>query len=294
MAIMRDQNDGSLEMGQGLLKNVGACNIKMIGGLVQAKQGPWRNEHLGKGEPALLPARQNADKLINVIVAEQERPQQRTNLRDAPSGSHSIKLLEDSVIGVQLLQLMLGEVGLAHVRAVGNRALLVIKGAGDHLEQGGLTCTVRTHQGDFLTTIQLKIQALVNTLVAKRFGNVFKVNHKLTSTWRLLEIEMHGLAFFGNLDDLHFLELFYAILNLLGLGRLIPKPLDECFHLLDFVLLLCSLFFKPLQPLGALLQICGVIARVSFQLPAIDFGNTTYHVVQKLTVVRHHQNRTLI
>ena len=75
MAVVGDEQDGSLELLQRLFKHVGACDIQMVGGFVQAQQGLGRDQHLSQRQAALLAAGKHGHLLIHGIAFEQESAQ---------------------------------------------------------------------------------------------------------------------------------------------------------------------------------------------------------------------------
>ena len=70
---MRNQENGSLKGAEGLLEDVGACYVQVVGRLVEAQQRSRRDEHLGQGETTLLAAGENTYLLLDCITLEEKR-----------------------------------------------------------------------------------------------------------------------------------------------------------------------------------------------------------------------------
>ena len=87
---------------------------------------------------------------------------------------------------------------------------------------------------------------------------------------------------------------FHAVLNLLGLRRLVAELLDERLHVRDLFRLLRSLLLQTLPVFVALAQIRRVIAFVKLQAAAVDFGHAVDHVVHEGAVVRDHDHGAFI
>ena len=63
---------------------------------------------------------------------------------------------------------------------------------------------------------------------------------------------MNRLLFRRDLDTLDFFQFLDAALHLFRLCSLVPEPVDECFELLESVLLILIGGFELRQPLGLL------------------------------------------
>ena len=153
---MRDEHDGAVELRQSLLEDVHRIDVEVVGRLVETQQRRGRHEHLGQRQTCLLAAGEHRHLLLDVVALEEERAQKLALLRRGPAGGGAVHLLHHGVLGVELLELMLGVVGHTHVVAELASARVGRLVAGDHLHEGGLARAVGAHQGDALTAVELE------------------------------------------------------------------------------------------------------------------------------------------
>ena len=186
---------------------------------------------------------------------------------------------------MQLIELMLGEIGLVHMDAVFDKAAVLLHHSGDHLEQGRLAGAVGTHQRDLVPPVDIQIQILVDLLLAEGLAQALDAHHQITRALGLAEIELDGLLLLGQHDALDLLQLADSVLHLLCLGGLIAEALDEGLHVRDFRLLLGSLVAQQGKPFLALLQIRAVIALVQVDLAVVHFGHTVDHGIHEGAVM---------
>ena len=288
---MRDEQDGSLERLQGLLQHVGAGDIQVVRGLVQAQQRRGGNEHLRQSQPAFLSAGKHVDALFHGVTGEQERTEQRADLRHSPLRRNPIELLEDRVARMQLLQLVLREIAHGHMRPVFQRARIGGRHAGNHLQQRGLAGAVRTDECDFLAAVHREIQMLVYNVVAVRLRDVLELHNEIARARRLTEVEMDGPAALGNLDALDLLQLAHAVLHLLCLRGLVAETLDEGLHMLDLRVLLLLRRHELLIAYIAFAQVIAVVAGIERDLLHCQLRHAVHHVVHELAVVADHDDR---
>ena len=151
--------------------------------------------------------------------------------------------------------------------AIAYRAAIRLEHPREHLQKRRLPCSIRPNERYFLATIERQVEPLVDDLRSERLIHRFGRDHFIARSRRLLEAELHFLAFIRHLDDLHALDLLHAILNLLGFRSLIAETLDEGLHMRDLFGLLGSLFPQELQALFALGQVTRIVAGIERYLP---------------------------
>lgn len=113
------------------------------------------------------------------------------------------------------------------------RTAIRLEHTSEHLQKRRLPRSIRPNERHFLTTVERQVEPLVDDFRSECLIHRFGHDHFIARTRRLLEAELHFLAIFGHLDDLHALDLLHAVLNLLGFRRLIAETLDECLHMRD-------------------------------------------------------------
>ena len=157
---------------------------------------------------------------------------------------------------------MLGEIGLGDMHAVFDASLVGAKRPRNHFEQRGLAGAVGAHERYLLPTVHGEVEAVIDALVAEMLRHALEPYHHVARTRRLDEVEMNGLLLLRHLDELDFLKLLHAVLNLFRLRGLIAEFLDERLHMGDFFLLLLCLLAQTHDILLALAKISRVVALI--------------------------------
>ena len=292
MPVVGDEQDGAVEVLQGLLQHVGAGDVQVVGGLVQTQQGLRRHEHFRQGETPLLAAGEHRHLLVHGVPREQKRAQQAAHLGDGPAGRGMIQLLEDGVARVQLFQLVLGVVGEIDVHAIVDGARIGLFHAGDHLQKRRLARAVGAHERHLVAAVHREVDAVVHRVVAVALHETARPHHLISRARRLHEVEVHRLLLLG--DDrqrlLDLLDAPLALLGLLGLGGLVTEAVDEGLQVRDLLQRFRTLRLDALQALLACHQVLRVVALVQVHFPVVDFRHAVDHVVHEGAVVRDHDD----
>ena len=296
VAVVRDEQDGALEAVERLLKHVGAGDVQVVGGLVEAQQRLGRHQHLRQRKAALLAAGEHADLLLNGIALEQEGAEQASHLADVPARRHVVELLEHGVARVQLLQLVLRVVRERHVHAVVDGAGIGLHDACDHLHERGFTRAVGADERHLVAAIHGEVEVVVDAFVAERLHQAAAAHHLVAGARRLHEVEVDGLLLLGDLDELLFqaLQALRALLGLAGLGGLVAEALDEVLQMLHLLELLGALLAQALDTLLARLKVRGIVALVQVDAAVCHLGHAVDHVVHELAVVADHDDGALV
>ena len=188
---------------------------------------------------------------------EKEGSKQSTLFRGSPARSYRIKLSKYRVCRVKLFKLVLCIIGFSDVLTQANLSRIWLKFASNKLHKSRFTSTVRANKRNVISAIQLKVNVIVDKVILIRFSHTLKRNNGVTGTRRFWEPKMHVMRllrknyqFFTDL-----LDLCYALLNLFCLGRLIPKSLNEGFHMSNVALLSSSFSAELFKIFFSLMQI---------------------------------------
>ena len=100
-------------------------------------------------------------------------------------------------------------------------------------------------------------------------------------------MKVDGLFFRRNFDALHPFKFFYAALDLLCLGRLIAKAIDEGFELLDLLPLIAIGRLELCHALLPLRQVLLVIPAIELHALVPDLDRLAYGDVKEIPVVRN-------
>ena len=173
---------------------------------------------------------------------EKEGSKQSTLFRSSPASSNGIKLCKYRICRIELFKLVLCIIGFSNVLTQANLSRIWLKFASNKLHKSRFTSTVRANKRNVISAIQLKVNVVIDKVILVRFGHALKRDDGISGTRRFWESKMHVMRllwknyqFFTDL-----LDLCYALLNLFCLGRLIPKSLNEGFHMSNVALLSSS------------------------------------------------------
>ena len=90
------------------------------------------------------------------------------------------------------------------------------------------------------------------------------------------------------------LDLCYALLNLFCLGRLIPKSLNEGFHMSNVALLSCTFSTELLKIFFSLMQITRIVSGIRDKHTILKRRHVRYACIHERAIVTYQQNRTVI
>ena len=131
------------------------------------------------------------------------------------------------MLWVQRLGLMLGKVMEAHAMADRSRAFIGRQDAGQHLEQGTLSCTIFSDERHALSAFHREIQRCVDDLFPVPFTDALQIQHMTPAGRGQGELEFDALGVPLQFNQLDLFQLLDARLDLAGLVGLIPEPIDE-------------------------------------------------------------------
>ena len=94
---MGDEHKRAGEVLKRVLEHVHRVDVKVVGGLVEAKERLGRHKHLGECQARLLAAGEHANALIDVLTGEEEGAKEASLLRHRPGGGYRVDLLQDRV-----------------------------------------------------------------------------------------------------------------------------------------------------------------------------------------------------
>src|ERR1700687_3641300 len=107
---MRDEDNGSVVVGERFQQDVFGAHVEMVCGLVQQKEICRMQQHSQQRVAVALAAREHADALENVIGGEQEASQKAAQLGLRRARRNLAQIVEDARIRIELLVLVLCEV----------------------------------------------------------------------------------------------------------------------------------------------------------------------------------------
>ena len=207
----------------------------MVRRLVEDEEVRARRDHEREREPAPLATREGHDRLLVRLPArEEEAPEERLRLRPRQPG-RSLRAVEHAAALVQL-DLVLREVRGLDAVAEPHRAGDGLAATEDRLQKRGLPRAVRPDEADVLAALDRERRAREQVLLARRYGEVLRLEDGAAAAARLEEVEAERLAPPG--EQLELTRRVRALLlqprdvgqlrlGLLRLALLVPEPLDE-------------------------------------------------------------------
>ncbi len=263
----------------------------MVGRLVEHQQIARFEHHAGHRQPGPFTAREHLHLLVDVLAAEQERPQDVAQARADVAHGHPVEGVIDREFAVHQVVLVLRIVTYVDVGPQPDRPLGGGQLADEHPRKGRLALAVAAHQRDAVALADGEVRAAEHAFRAERHPGVLDFGHHLPRTRRGRELDVERRqVFLLDLQPVEAFELLDARLHLVGLRRLVAELLDELLGLLDHPLLVLvgGQLLRP--PFGPQDHIFGVGNLVVGHLAQRQLDGAVGHVVQKSPVVRNQQH----
>ena len=171
-----------------------------------------------------------------------------------------------------------------------------MQNARNQLHKCRFTCAVRAHKGNFFAAVNIKINAVINAMLAKRLRHAAQRYHLVARTLGLFEGEVHRFMQFRHYNQLFFQaqQLFFALLSLARFGCFIAKLLNERFKPRNFFKLLFALFKQHNAALLALAHIRRIVAFVQRCSLVFQLKHPIDHRVHKRAVVTYQNHAACI
>ena len=278
-------------------ERVGARDIEVCARLVHEQQIGRGEEEFREGEARFFAAAEDGDFLVHIVLAEEERAEERARGLLGEAGvvnAQLHRLGEDGVPGVQHIEAVLGKIAGPDVVAEFAGAGLDRHDAGQDFQQGGLARTVGADEHDALAAFRGEMQPAVDDLAAIGLGDVRQPHHPQAAAWRLRKAEMQaGDLGLGRVDrrgeDVR--DLLLLRLGARGQRGLGAEAIDETLEVRNLALLVF--------PGGQLLRLVGLaladeIVVVAVPAPetfAAQFEHAGAQGIEERAVVRDHEHR---
>ena len=263
----------------------------MVGRLVQYQQVARFEHHAGHGQTCPLAARKHLDFLVDILAAEQERPEDIAQAGTDVPHRHAVERIVHREFAVHQVVLVLGivadiDVGTEPHRTFGRRQL-----PDEHPRQRGLAFAVTADKGDLVALPDDEIRAAEDMLRPERHPGFVDLGHDLSRAGcgRELDIERRQV-FLLDLEPFEAFELLDARLHLIRLGRFVTELLDEFLGLFDHALLVFigSHLLRP--AFGAQHDVFRIGNLVIGRFAQREFDRAIGDVVEESSVVRDQQH----
>ena len=139
-----------------------------------------------------------------------------------------------------------------------------------------------------------RVEIVEHHELAVRLAYAFELEHGAAALGARRECEMNPLPLGRHLDRHHLLEQLDPALYLRGLGRLVPKAIDEELDASDFIVLLLLGLSEPFEPRVALVHVLRVAARIVVDRPERQVGDARHDGIEKEAIVADEDDRMRI
>ena len=241
-AVVGDEQQRAREGLQRVLERLAGLEVEVVRRLVEDQHVGAGLDEDGQRQAPALAAAEPVERLVDLLAAEQEAPEQRARLVGRQAGAlrggleHGARAAALELLGV------LAEVADLHVVAGAQPAAVELAPPDERLDERRLARAVGPDERDVLAALEPQLG--VGEQDARRIGadldaGVLELEDHAPRALGLLERELEAAAVTRvALDALDLVELLDARLGLARLGRLVAEALDEALHALDLGLLL--------------------------------------------------------
>src|SRR4051812_34447805 len=238
-AVVADQQQRAGESLQRVLERLARLEVQMVRGLVEDQDVGVAGDEDRQREPAAFAAAQPVERLLGLLAAEQEAPEQAPGLVGRQAGvplgclEHGARPAPLELLGV------LAEVPELDVVAGADLARGQRAPAFERLDQRRLADAVWPDQRHVLATLEPQLGLVEQDAAGDLDAPGLQLEHDPAGALGLLELEgeVAGVARVA-FDPFDLGELLHAVLGLARLGRLRAEALDERLHPRDLGLLL--------------------------------------------------------
>ena len=154
VAVVADDDDRTGELVDRLDQGLAAVDVEMVGGLVEDQELGRVEAHQGQGQPGLLAAGEVAGLGAGLVLAEAEAGEPGAGLLLALAGAADLDVLERGLLGLEVLDLVLGEEADLEAARADQLARHGLEPAGDQLGEGALAVAVAAEQRDAVVGVE--------------------------------------------------------------------------------------------------------------------------------------------
>ncbi len=279
---------------QSFFQGAKRVHVEVVGRLVEDDQVRTFFQHASQVHAVAFPARQVLDLLLLIGPGEVEAGAVAASI-DLGLAQHDrvLSLGNDFIhrlVGIERTVLI--DVAELHCFADPDCSAVRLLLADDHAEHGGLACTVGTDDADDAALRQAEFDIFIEYVVAECLADALGLDHQIPEprSGRNIDFQIGGQLVLLLIDQFLIPVETRLALRLPGLRRH-TNPFQlmlECFLALGFGLLFL------LQPILLLFEPRRVVALEGNAGAAIEFQNPARHVVEKIAVVRHGDDRALV
>ena len=291
---MGDEDEGAAERLERFEQDICRVDVQMVRRLVQNQRVRRPQEHARHREARPLAPGEDAYRLVDVVFRKEEAAQ------DVPDRGHHVhrrsggERLVDGERRVEPGRFVLREVLRVDPVADGPLAAVGRLRPREHPHEGRLAGAVWTDQGEAVAALDMKIHAAEHANVAVGLRGVAQLDYRASAPRARGKGEVHLLPFGRHFDWCDLLQHLDPALDLLRLGRLVAKAVDEELYPGDVLVLLLLRGPEPGDPRVAIRQVGAVGARIRVKGTEIDVGDGGDDGIEEVAVVRHEDHRVRV
>ncbi|MCY1354510.1 hypothetical protein D9M69_408900 [compost metagenome] len=261
----------------------------MVGRFVEQQQVGLLPGDQRQRQARLLAAGEIQYRLVAAVATEVETAEEIAQGLLALTRGNALQVQQRAGLGVQRVELVLGEVANGEILAALQMSGEQFEIAGEGLDQGRLAGAVGTEQADPRARSELQLDLLQHGLVAVAETRLGHVQQRAGNLVRLAEAEVERRIDVRRRQFLQALQRLDAALRLARLGRLRLEAGDELFHVRALRLLLLVGLLLLRQAFGAGALEGRIAAAVEGQLALLEVRHVIDHTVEEIAVVGDQQ-----
>ncbi|MDT4830455.1 hypothetical protein FQZ97_639200 [compost metagenome] len=289
VAVVGHHQHGAGEILQGHGQGQAHFQVEVVGGFVQQQQVGLLPGDQRQGQARLLAPGEIGHLLVAAIATEVEATEEVAQGLFAFRRSDALQVQQWAGLGIEGIQLMLGEVADGQVLAARQAPTERRQVAGKGLDQRRLARAVGAEQADARTRSQLQLDLLEHRLLAVAEAAFGEVQQRAGYLVGLAEAEVEGRVHMGRRQFFEALQGLDPALCLAGLGGLRLEAGDVLLHVRTLGLLLLVSLLLLRQAFGAGALEGRVAAPVERQLLLLQVSDVVHHRVEEVAVVGDQQ-----
>ena len=289
MAVVGDHQHRAFELLQGHGQRQAHFQVQVVGGFVKQQQVGSLPGDQRQGQTGLFATGEVDHRLVTTVAAEVEATEKIAQRLLAFVAGDALQVQQRTGLGVQGVQLVLGEVADRQVLAALQAAAQRLQLAGQGLDQRRLAGAVGTEQTDTRTRHQLQLDLVQHRPLAIAEAAFGQVQQRAGNLEGFAEAEIERRIHMRRGQLFQALQRLEAALRLAGLGRLGLEAADEVFHVRALRLLLVVGLLLLGQTLDAGALEGGITAPVLGELLLFDVDDLLDHRIEEVAVVGNQQ-----
>ncbi|VVO40828.1 hypothetical protein PS712_05842 [Pseudomonas fluorescens] len=283
--VVGNQHQGARVAFEPLFEPDDGVEVQVVGRFVEQQQVRTIPGDQRQGQTRFLATGEIQHRLVDPRAAEVETTEEVAQGLLALGRRQTLQVQQRAGLGVQRVELMLGEVANHGVLATGQATGQWRKLTGEVLDQGRFTGTVRAEQANPCARGQLQLDLLEHGFVAVTQAGIGQIDQRAGDFLRFTENKIERRIDVGGGQLFHPLQCLDPALGLTGLGSLRLKAGDVAFHVRTLHLLLLVGLLLLGQTFGTGTLEGAVATAIESDFALIDVRDVIDHGIEEVPVV---------